>query len=135
MDNSLERLKREKNDLLIENGYGISSHLIYSFEYSNLPVEQQAEYIFDENLQAYVKPEKVYDANPQEFNLIWQLNIHKKLKLLESHLKVIKGCVLFFVILTCISMFITFIAYLNLNAIIDTISDPLEETDSILDEY
>lgn len=113
----MKSLIKEKENFLINHGFAEDEEMLYEVGYRSLSDEEKKQYKYVENKESmdeYVKEANIPEYSEKEFENILKLVVNKNLENIEKHLKVIKGCVTYFTVLTTIGLIYTIISIMSL---------------------
>ncbi len=108
----MKKILKELDKYLVDMGYGNGEEVLSEFEYAELDDSEKNKYVKVEkkhSINAYVKGEEIPQYSEKEIGMIFSIVTSQELRDIKRILNTIKGCVVFFTAITCISMFLYFV--------------------------
>ena len=105
----MKKIETLKKKVIIAEGYGHDSEILSSYAYEMLDEDRKKLYTLNNRDGNYHKPEEIPDITNEDLMLIMAESNYR-------NIKTIKKCVVFFTVITIISLILSFIASCSITA-------------------
>ena len=110
------KTKKEKiKKFILDNGYGECGERLTEYAFSQLPEEEKCKYnkVSNSNdLLDYSKPDIIPEISDNDLAFLCKIEDNTLLRAMQNDIKIIKGCALFFTVLTALSLTSSIILYI-----------------------